>query len=208
MALVLDALLSVGSFVTDLIVEFGYAGIFLSTVLECFIPPIPSEIILPFSGFVASTGRLEFAGVLLAATLGSLAGALALYFLAMRAGRPLLVRYGRYVLVSERDIARAEGWFKKYGPAVVFFSRLLPLVRSLISLPAGAARMDLKKFIIYTALGSAIWNFMLIYAGFALGERWGDVGSLFDQLEPVIALALLLVIGYLAYTLLKKKSRR
>ena len=208
MTVLTDIIVFISSIVIYLITELGYLGIFAAMVMESAALPIPSEIVMPFAGFVAFQGHLDFLGVVLAGTLGNLVGSVILYYIGLKGGRPALMRYGKYILVSEREIKIAEEWFRKFGSKVIFFSRLLPVVRTFVSLPAGTAKMDVKKFSFYTLLGSIPWNIMLTYAGFVLGENWHQIEGIFRAFDIVIIGAVLVVLVYFAYVLFKKKSRR
>lgn len=178
--------------IEGMVLWLGYAGIALIMFLETVFPPIPSEMVMPFAGLVAADGRLDFAMVIVAATLGSLAGALLLYFLGATIPldklRSWIGRYGRYALIHEADFDRSFQFFEKRGDLVVFFGRLIMLVRSLISLPAGAVRMRIPRFLFFTALGSGMWNTGLAAAGYLLGEHWHGVIEAIDQWEEVILL--------------------
>jgi membrane protein DedA with SNARE-associated domain len=179
--------------VTDVIERLGYVGIAVLVALENVFPPIPSEVILPLAGFLAGQGRFWLPAAVLAATLGSLAGALVLYAVGHYFGedriRRLVRRYGKWFTVSERDLDRAEGWFDRHGGAVVFFGRLVPIIRSLVSIPAGVRRMPLGRFLLYTALGSTLWNGALIGAGWLLGDNWEAAGPYVEALQYVVIAA-------------------
>lgn len=178
--------------VTDVIEKLGYAGIAGLIALENVFPPIPSEAILPLAGFLAGQGRFWLPAVIVAATIGSVIGALILYAVGMFFGerrvRWLIVRFGRWFGVSEADLDRAQRWLARHGAAVVFFGRLVPVVRSVVSIPAGMNRMPMGQFILYTTAGSAIWNGALIGIGWVLGDRWEAVGPYVKGLQ-YIALA-------------------
>jgi membrane protein DedA with SNARE-associated domain len=162
--------------VLEIIASYGYVAVALLVALEVVVPPIPSEVILPLSGFLVGLGRLSFVGVVAAATLGSVLGALTLYGLGYWLGeermREFVGRHGRYMFLKQEDVDRAQEWFDRHGGKAVLIGRMVPFVRSIISLPAGVARMPLGKFVGYTALGSGLWNALLIGAGWALGEQW------------------------------------
>lgn len=164
--------------------------------LESACIPIPSEIVMPFSGYLASIGQFSLWWAALAATVGNLLGSLAAYFVGYFGGRSLVQKYGRYLLIREDDLARAENWFKKYGSAAVFFSRLMPVVRTFISLPVGVARLDLKKFIVYTFVGSFPWNLGLTYIGLKLGQNWQALEGYFHRFDIVIGALIILGIGW------------
>lgn len=165
----------------------GYFGVAALMALESACIPIPSEVIMPFSGFLVSTGRFDFWLVVLWGTLGNLIGSMAAYRVGFSGGRPLVQKYGKYVLISGRDLDLADRWFKKYGQATVFFSRLLPIVRTFISFPAGVAKMDFRKFALYTILGSLPWSFALTYLGVAMGENWPLLEVYFRKSQWLIA---------------------
>ncbi|MFO7321456.1 MAG: DedA family protein [Chloroflexota bacterium] len=162
--------------IQQLVSFLGYPGIALASLLEAVFPPLPSELVMPFGGFQVARGDLTFAGVVIAGTLGSLAGAIVVYHFGRWADEALirrfLRRYGRYFGVSEHDLDRALAIFSRYGEAVVFFGRLIPLIRTLISIPAGMERMPLPRFALFTALGTAIWSALLAGAGYLLGDNW------------------------------------
>jgi membrane protein DedA with SNARE-associated domain len=172
----------------------GYFGVFLLIAIENLIPPIPSELILPLAGFSVGQGRLTFVGVIVASTCGSVVGALVLYYIGAVIGEQRLRRFIRRVeqlpilnhLVNEGDIDKAQVWFGRYGGAAVFFGRLIPIVRSAISIPAGFARMNLLAFVGYSILGSSIWNGILIGAGWFLGANWGSVEHYVKYFQYVV----------------------
>ena len=156
--------------------EFGYIGVLLLIMFENIFPPIPSEVILTFGGFMTTYSEMTKVGVLIAATIGSVAGAIILYSIGLLLGvsrlEKLVAHWGKYLRFTRQDLYRAEAWFKKYGPWAVFFCRLIPLIRSLISIPAGMSGMNFPLFIILTTLGSLIWNGLLVWGGAAVGGNW------------------------------------
>lgn len=158
--------------VMDVISALGYVGLALLLVLENLFPPIPSEVVLPLAGFLSGRGDLNFWGALVAATVGSVAGALILYSMGRWGGRPLVLRYGKWLRVGAGDLDRAEGWFRRYGDWVVLGARVVPIARSVVSIPAGMASMPIPRFTLLTAIGSAAWNTLLIGAGHLLGANW------------------------------------
>jgi len=177
-----------------LIEAFGALGVALLMTLENLFPPIPSEFILPFAGFLVGRGELDFLPALVASTAGSLSGALILYALGRWGGRNLILRYGRFLRVKEADLDRAEGWFDKYDQWVVLFGRMVPGVRSVVSIPAGMLRTPFLQFVLLTTAGSAAWNALLLGAGWYLGENWqqiqGIVGSVSNFVLILVAVAL------------------
>jgi len=167
--------------------SFGLWGVAALMLLENLFPPIPSELVLPLTGFFASRGDLPgFVPALLAATLGSLLGAFVLYALGRRGGLPLVMRYGGVLRLKEADLDRADGWFDRYGVWVVFFGRMVPGVRSIVSVPAGMSEMPLGRFALLTASGSAVWNALLIGAGWYLGENWRQVSGPVSSASTVV----------------------
>lgn len=165
----------ISSFILWGIDAFGYAGIFVLMLLESAGIPVPSEIIMPFSGFLVSTGSFNFWLVVFLGTAGNLVGSLILYAVGFYGGRGFVLRYGKYIFFSERELEVSEQWFEKYGSAIAFFGRLLPIVRTYISFPAGLARMNLWKFSLYTTLGVAPWAYLFTWIGVKLGERWQEI---------------------------------
>jgi membrane protein DedA with SNARE-associated domain len=179
--------------------RLGYIGVLVLITLENLIPPIPSEVVLPLAGFSVGQGKLNFFGVLVASTGGGLIGALILYFIGQHVGERRLREFIRshswIPLFSEEDIDRAHGWFERHGGATVFFGRLVPFVRSAISLPAGFSGMPLVQFILYTTVGSAIWNGVLIGLGWWLGARWESVSQYAKYFEYAVLALLAVLIG-------------
>lgn len=199
LALSLNILETLSNFVISVIEQLGYAGVFVAMGLESACIPLPSEVIMPFAGFVVWKGELTLIGVTLAGTAGSLTGSLVAYFVGGYGGLPLLERYGKYVLIRKSELDRAHAWFGRYGETAVLVSRVLPIVRTFISLPAGVARMDVKKFSLYTVLGSLPWCFGLAYVGVLLGPHWSDLEALFRYLDIVVIAGIIGLVGYLIY---------
>lgn len=158
--------------VLETIRALGYLGLAFLLALENIFPPIPSEVVLPLAGFLVGRGQLNFWGAVGAATFGSVFGALVLYALGRWGGRPLILRYERFLRVDEEGLKRAEGWFEKHGDAVVLVARVVPLARSIVSIPAGTAHMPILRFTVLTAVGTTVWNIILIWAGRLLGQNW------------------------------------
>ncbi|MFJ7767412.1 DedA family protein [Streptomyces sp. NPDC097107] len=186
--------------INDLMDALGAPGAGLAIALENLFPPLPSEVILPLAGFAASSGRMNLIAVLLWTTAGSVIGALALYGVGALLGRDRTVAIaGKLPLVKVSDIEKTEAWFLKHGTKAVFFGRMIPIFRSLISVPAGVERMRLPVFVALTTLGSAIWNTVFVLAGYALGDNWSEVSGIASTYSKVIlaiaALALLVFIG-------------
>ncbi|HEU5003613.1 MAG TPA: DedA family protein [Actinomycetota bacterium] len=174
----------------------GYAAILLLMVLESACIPIPSEITMPVGGLLVSQGDLNLILLIAVGVLGNLIGSLASYAVGRSGGRSLLERYGRYILVKPHDIERADAWFARHGPPAVFFSRLLPVLRTFISLPAGVSRMDVKRFTVLTVLGCIPWVAVLAIAGDALGRHWSDVLTYTRPLEYVVIAGAVIAAGF------------
>lgn len=165
----------------DTMNTFGYIGILLLIALENLFPPIPSEVILTFGGFMTLTTDLTITGVIIFATIGSVIGAIILYWIGtlfdVERMERIIERWGHYFKLDKTDIHKANGWFDKYGPWTVFFCRFIPLIRSLISIPAGMSRMNFFVFILLTACGTLIWNIVLVNIGASVGASWGTIVS-------------------------------
>lgn len=184
-------------FIIAVISNLGYVGIVLLMAIESACIPLPSEVILPFSGYLVWSGRFNLWGVALAGALGCNLGSIVAYYAGAYGGRGFLMRYGKYVLFSPRDLALADRWFAAYGQWTVFFARLLPVVRTFIALPAGIVRMDFWKFNVYTFLGSFPWCLALAYAGYQMGAHWDTLRVYFHKFD--YAIGALLLIGAAAY---------
>ncbi len=179
------------AFIVATISMLGYAGIVLLMAIESACIPLPSEIIMPFSGYLVYTGRFNLWAVGVAGAFGCVVGSLVAYWVGARGGRPLIEKYGRYVLISRHDLDLADRWFSRYGEVIVFASRLLPVIRTFIAFPAGVARMNLKRFVTYTFLGSLPWCLGLAYVGQLLGEEWDKNDTLktwFHRFDFVIGI--------------------
>lgn len=175
-----------GIFVVNLISFLGYGGVFLAMAIESACIPLPSEIILPFTGYMVYIGKFGLGQATIAATLGNLFGALVAYYVGVWGGRPFLKRYGRYFFIKERELAWTERLFARRGEITVLIGRILPVVRTFISLPAGIARMNPLKMATYTVLGALPWCFALIIAGMKLGANWNSLKPLFHRLDVLI----------------------
>jgi membrane protein DedA with SNARE-associated domain len=198
--------------VIDIIERFGYAGIAILIALETVFPPLPSEIILPLGGFTASRGDLTLWGVMLAATFGSVVGALILYGVGRWFGQErlywLVDRYGRYVMLKQSDIDKANDWFERYSGKAVIIGRLVPVVRSLVSIPAGLTKMPLPIFVLYTALGSAVWNGILVGAGYLLGDNWEEVEQYVGYLQYAVILGAVVLVSWFVWSRLRTRGNR
>ncbi len=188
-------LTGLAGWVVDVVGSLGAFGVAVLVALENLFPPIPSELVLPLAGYLASTGRMGLVVAILAATAGSVAGALVLYWAGAALGRARLVRIiDRVPLVDVADLERSEAWFDRYGGTAVLIGRLIPAVRSLISVPAGLRRMPLGRFTLYTTIGSGVYNVVLISLGYTLGERWETVGRYSDYVNYTVYAAIVLTV--------------
>ncbi|MBC2260218.1 DedA family protein [Listeria sp. FSL L7-0091] len=189
------------TWITSIMADFGYIGIFVLIMVENLFPPIPSEIILTFGGFMTTVTSLNVVMVIIVATLGSVVGAILLYKVASYFGKErltkIVLKYGRILRLKESDIERAESFFLKYGSWAVFLCRMIPLIRSLISIPAGMTKMKMSRFLILTTAGSLLWNTVLIGLGAMLGESWNEIVVFMDSFSTIIysVIAILVVVG-------------
>jgi membrane protein DedA with SNARE-associated domain len=190
-------------FLNNLYGAVGYLGVMIAMTIESAMIPLPSELILPYAGFLVSdpsqieplTGQpWNFWLVVVFATIGNTLGSLIAYAIGAYGGRPFLERYGRYLLIRPHEIELAEQFFMKHGAATVFIGRLLPIVRTFISFPAGVARMRLSTFVIYSTLGAAIWSALLVYAGVLLGENWEEIRHALQPFDLAIAVAVVIAV--------------
>ncbi|MFZ5597771.1 MAG: DedA family protein [Bacillota bacterium] len=194
---------AVFGYITAKIASFGYWGIAVGMAIESANVPLPSEIILPFGGYLVSTGHLNFFWTAMAGAVGGTAGSILSYILGVWGGRPFLMRYGRYIGITPNSLALADGWFDRYGEATVFFTRLMPVVRTFISLPAGISRMNFLRFVLYTFMGSLPWCFFLTYLGVKMGEHWEDLKLWFHRADILIVVVIAALVLYFR----KKKKR-
>jgi len=185
----------------------GYPGIAFLMALESMIFPLPSELVMPFAGFLSSQGEFNIFLVILFSTLGSLIGSLISYYIGIYSGHRFIDRFGKYFLLDSEDLKKTEGWFKKSGEKTIFISRFIPVVRHLISIPAGIGKMNLKKFCIYTVLGACIWNSFLAYLGFLLGENYNIIKTYSEYISIPIAILLLILFIYFVYRHIKHRRK-
>lgn len=178
-------------FIISAISMLGYGGVILMMAIESACIPLPSEIIMPFSGYLVSTGKFSLWGVSLAGSIGCVLGSALAYWVGIWGGRSFLEKYGKYVLIAKHDLDVADRFFQKYGNAAIFFSRLLPVVRTFISLPAGIAKMNFSKFVIYTFLGSFPFCLFLAYIGKKLGDNWDTLGVYFHKFDLIIGIIII-----------------
>ncbi len=190
----LDIISNLANFVIQTISNAGYLGIFALMIAESALIPIPSEIIMPFSGYLISTGKFNPVFVIIAGSVGNLVGSLIAYVIGVKLGREIILRYGKYILLKKSHLDWTESFFKKYGDRSTFVSRLLPAIRTYISLPAGIAKMNLKKFALYTFVGSIIWSAMLTYVGIALGEEWVKIKHYSDYIDGLVIIGIIIIV--------------
>ena len=188
--------------------KLGLFGVTLMMFLENVFPPIPSELIMPAAGFAAAMGQMHLIAAIIAGTLGSVLGALPLYYLGTILDENRLYRlaekYGKYFLIKPEDVTSAQQWFDKYGKSVIYFGRMLPAIRSLISIPAGMARMPMLSFLMLTALGSAIWTTLLAYAGYVLGANYEAVATFIEPISKIVAIVVLSIAAIVIVMRVKK----
>lgn len=191
-----------------LISNFGYGGIFFAMVLESACIPLPSEVTLPFAGYLVFKGVFSFWKITLVAAAANVIGGLLAYYLGKYGGRPLILKFGKYVFINEFKLKKAEYFFAKYGEITVFIGRLLPVVRTFISLPAGIAKMNVFKMSLYTFLGSLPWCALLIWAGQKLGENWQRIEPYFQRLHVFLGIGVLIAAAAILISLVKSRKAK
>lgn len=198
--------------VEQIILTLGYPGVALIMFAENLFPPIPSEVVLPFAGSLVATGQLSLFGVLISSTIGAVLGTGLFYYLGHLLGetrtRALIRRYGRWLALDEGDLDHSLALFQRHDRSIIFFGRFLPGVRTLISLPAGIARMRLGTFLLYTTLGTLAWNALLVGAGVLLGQNWQRILSIVDQYETLFWILVALFVLYFLVTRVRKFRRQ
>jgi membrane protein DedA with SNARE-associated domain len=203
----MDKLISaMSAWIVAVIAGLGYGGVALLMAIESACIPLPSEVTMPFAGYLVATGRFNLQMVAIAGAVGCLMGSYAAYYVGASGGRWFLERYGRYVLIAPHELEVADRFFARWGGATVFWSRLLPVVRTFIAFPAGVARMRLLPFTIYTLVGSYLWCLALAYAGLQLGAHWKELGPWFHRFDGVIGVGLIAAAGYAIYRRIRGNS--
>jgi membrane protein DedA with SNARE-associated domain len=190
--------------IAGVIAGLGYGGVVLLMAIESACIPLPSEVTMPFAGYLIAQGRFNLYLIALAGAVGCLLGSYAAYYVGASGGRWLLERYGRYVLIAPHELELADRFFARWGGATVFWSRLLPVIRTFIAFPAGVARMRILPFTLYTLAGSYLWCLALAYAGMQLGAHWESLGPWFHRFDGVIAILLLIGFVLLLYNRLRR----
>ncbi|WP_173917497.1 DedA family protein [Halobacillus sp. Marseille-Q1614] len=189
--------------------NYGYMGILVLIALENIFPPVPSEVILTFGGFVTTTSNLSIFGVVMASTAGSVLGAVVLYgiglLLSVERLERIIEKWGHILRLTKQDVRKADKWFDRYGPWTVFFCRFVPLIRSLISIPAGMSKMNVAVFFVFTTLGTLIWNVVLVYLGASVGESWEEIVGYMDVYSKFIYTILAVLIVVLVVMYIKKR---
>jgi len=195
-------------YITAFIDKTGYVTVFIGMTMESMVFPIPSEAIMPFAGFLIAEGRFTFFGVIFFSTLGSIAGSLLSYAMGRYGGHPFVDRYGKYLLLDRHELEATERFFGKYGEWTIFISRFIPVIRHLISIPAGVARMNLWRFSVLTIIGAGLWNAFLTYVGFRLKQNW-QVVMQYSHIVDIVVVAILLglIIFYVTRQLRRKRKR-
>jgi membrane protein DedA with SNARE-associated domain len=194
-------------FVKDVIEKMGYPGLFLLIMLESTMVPIPSELVMPFAGALAAEGKMSLAAILVINSVAALVGSGICYWLGKAGGKPLLLRYGKYVLIRAKDIEKTETYFARHGRATILIGRFLPVIRHIISIPAGIARMPLVPFFTQTLIGATIWGSVLILIGYELGKKWESVAKQIKHWDLIGAGVILLVLVALGIIFVVRRRR-
>lgn len=192
-------------YTTHLISTSGYLGVFLLMAAESTMVPLPSELVMPFAGYLAYTGKFNFVYVIFISGLGTVFGSLVSYYIGEYGGEPFLEKYGKYLLINKKDLEWTHKWFANHGEKTIFISRFIPVVRHLISIPAGIAEMNIKRFTIFTFLGGFLWNTFLAYLGYLLGQNWTLVHHYTKPLSYVVVVLLIAGVVFFVYKHVYKK---
>ena len=187
---------------TLIIEKLGYLGIGILMTLESMVAPVPSEAVMPFAGFLWYDGKFTLWGIILASTLGSILGSLISYYIGAYGGRPLVKKFGKYLLLNEHHLDKTEQFFQKYGDKTIFISRFIPIIRHLISIPAGIGQMRLGKFILYTTVGAGLWNSFLAWLGFQLRDKWEVIRKYTEILDVLIIIIIVMTFAMLVAMLI------
>jgi membrane protein DedA with SNARE-associated domain len=196
-------------FVQEIVVSMGYTGLFVLIVLESTMIPIPSLLVMPFAGFLAAQGHFSLPVILILNTVGALTGSGLSYWLGAAGGKPLLLKYGKYVMVRPKDIEKTEAYFAKHGTWTILIGRFLPVIRHIISIPAGIARMPLVPFFTLTGLGASLWGGGLMVVGYVLGARWKEIEAKVKSVDLVFAFAIVIaIVGGALYFYFRRRKER
>ncbi|MEW6295763.1 MAG: DedA family protein [Candidatus Diapherotrites archaeon] len=199
--------IGIGTF-TEIIAMAGYWGVFLLMLLESTAAPVPSELVMPFAGFLVSAGRMDLLTVILIASAGSIIGSLISYWIGRELGKPFIKKYGKYVLLNLHHLELTEKFFSRHGTKTIFFSRFIPVIRHLISIPAGAAKMNLLKFSFYTFLGALGWNSILVFAGIKLKENWVQLTKFTEAVDMIIIIIIIAAATAFFWSAKKHRQRK
>lgn len=208
MGLLSEILGQIALFCINAISSLGYFGVSFLMVLESMIFPVPSELVMPFAGFLIAEGEMTFFWVIFSSIIGSLIGSLLSYYIGYKGGKRFLIKYGKYFLLDKEHLAKTEQWFSKKGELTILIGRFIPVVRHFISIPAGFGKMNIKRFILYTAIGAGIWNSFLMYIGFVLGNNWESISHYSDYLSWGVLIILALFLIYFVVKRLNKKLKK
>jgi len=184
---------------THIISTAGYAGITFLMTLESMVVPVPSEAVMPFAGMLWFSGKMSFWPIVIFSTIGSIIGSLISYYIGLYGGRPLIKKYGKYLLLSEHDLSLTERFFARFGDKTIFISRFIPVIRHLISIPAGTGKMNIAKFITYTIIGAGLWNAFLTYLGYKLGSNWTEIRKYSEVVDIILVILLIALVVFYFY---------
>ena len=196
------------NFFSNIIYEIGYVGVMVLMAMESMIFPVPSEAVMPFTGFLVYEEKFSWMGVFISSTLGSIIGSSISYLMGLYGGRAFILKYGKYFLLEKEHLEITEKFFSKYGEITILISRFIPVVRHLISIPAGMARMNFMKFIIFTTIGASAWNMFLAYVGYILKSNWKEIMKYSKVFDLIIILAIFLLSVYFLYKQFKKSKQK
>jgi membrane protein DedA with SNARE-associated domain len=199
---------SLVNLIVEIIDKTGYSSVFILMTLESMVAPVPSEAVMPFAGFLVHEGRFSFTGVIFFSTLGSIFGSLISYYLGYWGGRPLVERFGKYLLLDKKDLDITERFFQKRGDITIFVSRFIPVVRHLISIPAGIGKMNILKFSVYTIIGAGLWNAFLTYMGYVLKNNWTEIMKYSHVVDIVVVIAIFIFVIYYIYRFYSNHKER
>jgi membrane protein DedA with SNARE-associated domain len=194
-------------FLQDIVTRMGYPGVFILIMLESTLVPVPSELVFPYAGYLASKGIFNIYVLLAINSVAACAGSSIGYWIGKAGGKPLLLKYGKYLLIRKHDIDKTEKWFANHGKATIFIARLVPVIRHIISMPAGVARMPFRSFLLQTFLGSTLWGSFLILLGYYLGKNWESVANTIKRFDLVIGIVVMVAVMAIALRWYLKRRR-
>ena len=199
---------SFSTWIQDVVRAAGYPGVFLMIFLESTLVPIPSEIVMPFAGYMASQGEFSLPVILVINSVGALVGSSVCYWIGVKGGKPFLVKYGKFFLLRQHDIAKTEAFFARHGKKTILIGRFLPVIRHVISIPAGIARMPVRDFLLQTFLGSTVWGGTLIMLGYVVGANWEAFSKSLAHVDHLIALILVLAVVAFGFGFVVRRRRQ